>query len=214
MYFGENDDAFTPLCRFLDRRSAVTWEELRDLGYGRRLVRCAVRYRLIRPVAAGLYVDGRSDQDDRLVFVAARIPEGVITLESAVGLLGLSIDWFGPLHVVLPRGRHFPRTSPRSLQCVRRHGDWTEADVVNVQPPGLRGVTVRCFTPLRTFAELAAAGCLDSAGDLGRVLLERGERPEALLEATLRLGLTRRQAGDVMFEVFAPVGHRTPPVEE
>ncbi|MEN9799887.1 MAG: hypothetical protein RL653_3584 [Pseudomonadota bacterium] len=213
MYFGENDDAFTPLCRYLDRRSAVTWEDLRDLGYGRRMVGCAVKYKVLRPVAPGLYVDGRRDLDVRLVFVAARLPGAVITLESAAGLLGLVGEWFGSLHVVLPRGRHLPRTSPLGLRCVKRRGDWTGEEVVSVTPPGLRGVEVRCFKPLRTFAELAAAGCLDSAGDVGRELLERGEHPEVLLEALLRLGLTRRRAGDVMFEVFAPVAHRTPPVD-
>lgn len=119
MYFGESDDAFTPLCRFLDRWSEVTREELRDLGYGRQMVGCALKHRVIRRVAPGLYVDARRPVDGRLAYVCARVPEGVITLEAAAWLLGLTAEWFGGVDVALPRGRHFPRTAPPGLSCAR-----------------------------------------------------------------------------------------------
>lgn len=214
MFFDEHDDAFTPLRRFLDRRSAVSWEDLRDLGYGRRMVRCALEYKLMRRVAPGLYVDARRHVDGRLAFLSARVPEGAVTLEAASWLLGLTSEWYGWLYVALPRGRHFPRTAPLGLLCAKHRGEWTEADVVTVPVPYTPGIAVRCFNPLRTFAELAAAGSLDSAGEVGRELLRTGERPETLLESLLRLGLKRRRVGDVMFELFAPEAHQTWPAPE
>lgn len=67
--------------------------------------------------------------------------------------------------------------------------------MVTVAVPDTPGISVRCFTPLRTLGELAAAGHVDTAGEVGRALVGAGERPEALVESMLRLGLTRRTAG-------------------
>jgi hypothetical protein len=187
----------------------VTWEELRDLGYGRRLVGCALKYRVIRRVAPGLYVDARRQVDGRLAYVSARVPEGVITLEAAGWLLGLTAEWFGGVDVAMPRGRHFPRTAPLGLSCARHRGEWTDADVVSVAVPEAPGISVRCFTPLRTLGELAAAGHVDTAGEVARSLLMEGERPEALVESMLGLGLARRRTGEVLFELFAPEEHRS-----
>jgi len=208
MYFGESGDAFTPLCRFLDRWSAMTREDLRDLGCGLRMVGCALTQRVIRRVAPGLYVDARRPVDGRIAHVCARVPEGVITLETAAGLLRLTGEWFGTVDVALPRRHHFPRTAPVGLRCARHGGAWTEADVVTVAVPGPPGIAVRCFRPLRTFGELAAAGHVDTAGEVGRALVGAGERPEALVESMIRLGVTRSRAGDVMFVLFAGEAHR------
>ena len=161
-------------------------------------------------MAPGLYVDARRDVDGRLVYLSERLRDGVVTLEAAAWLLGLTSEWFGWLFVALPRGRHFPRLAPLGLRPVRHLGDWTEADVVTVTVPYTPGITVRCFTPLRTFAELAGARRLDSAREVGRALLRTGERPEALLEAMLKRGLPRSRAADVLFELFAPESHLAP----
>ncbi|MEN9799351.1 MAG: hypothetical protein RL653_3047 [Pseudomonadota bacterium] len=86
MFFGEEEDAFSALDRFLDARVAVTREQLRALGYGRRLVGLALKYRVIRTVVPGLFVDARREIDERWIYLDARLPDGVVTLESAAAL--------------------------------------------------------------------------------------------------------------------------------
>lgn len=217
MFLGEGEDAFSVLDRFLDARVTVSREQLRELGYGRRLVGLAVKYGVIRVLVPGLFVDARREVDERWVYLAAKLPDGVVTLESASALHGLVPAWSGPVQVVLPRGRHLPRIVPRGVQFVTRRGEWSDEDLVCVSSPGTGGVSVRCFSPLRTFGELAAEGHLESARRAGRELLSRGERAHTLLEVMLRLRTSRRQASDTLFELFAPdegnelTSARTPP---
>lgn len=149
-------------------------------------------FRIIRRVDRGLYIAARPrwPVDVRWVMLHARVPLGILTLETAAASQGL-LSWDnGPLWVALPHSEHPPRSTIGGLAFQYLRAPWTLEDIEPFSPPGLPGLELVRFGPLRVFAELAATRRLYAAEDVGKALLARGVAPEGL-----GLALVRRRVG-------------------
>lgn len=187
-----NDDWIGRLRHLLARGHYFTATELEVAGISRQQLSFAqVLFRLLRRVDRGLYVDARLPMDVRWVVLHARVPRGVVTLETAAVSHGLLDRDTGPLWVALPHGCKPPRSARSGLAFQHLRGGWSDSDVEPFHPPGLPGLELRRFTPLRTFAELLAAGRFGLAEDVGRALLAGGLSSDAL-EASLEARSVRR----------------------
>ncbi|MEN9798249.1 MAG: hypothetical protein RL653_1945 [Pseudomonadota bacterium] len=101
---------------------------------------------------------------------------------------GLTMDlrW-----VALPHGWRPPRTGLSGLAFQHLRVGWDASELECFHPPGLPGLELRRFTPVRTFAELLAAGRFGTAEEVGRALLARGVPSEALGAALSVRGVRR-----------------------
>jgi hypothetical protein len=187
-----NDDWLGRLRQLLERGHYFTATELEVAGISRQQVSFAqVLFRTLRRVDRGLYVDARRPLDVRWVVLHARVPRGVVTLETAAVSHGLLDRHEGPLWVALPHGWKAPRTVRSGIAFQHLRAGWCEAELEPFHPPGLPGLELRRFTPVRTFAELLAAGRFGAAEDVGRALLAGGFALEALEAALDARGVRR-----------------------
>ncbi len=150
-----------------------------------------VLFRILRRVERGLYVDAKARMDVRWLVLHARVPRGVVTLETAAVSHGLLDTDSGPLWVALPHGWRPPRTGLSGLAFQHLRVGWDASELECFHPPGLPGLELRRFTPVRTFAELLAAGRFGTAEEVGRALLARGVPSEALGAALSARGVRR-----------------------
>lgn len=186
------DDWMGWLRHRLSRGHYLTAKQLELAGFGRDQVRWAeLLFRILRKVDRGLYVDANLTADVRWVLVHARVPRGVVTLETAAHTQGLLQAPASPLWVALPHSEHPPRSSIQGLAFQYLRARWDDEELEPFSPPGLPGLALVRFTPARVFAELAAAGRLASAHAVGRALLTQGASALQLENALSSRGLTR-----------------------
>ena len=181
------------LPRLVRQGHYLTTAELQRAGFGRVQIHWAERlFRFIRRVDRGLYVDAKAfpPLDVRWVVLHARVPRGIVTLETAAASHGL-LPWpGGPLWMALPHSEHPPRTSIGGLAFQYLRAPFSSEECEPFNPPGMPGLELLRFVPLRVFAELATARRMGAAEEVGRGLRERG-----VPEADLASALAKRRVG-------------------
>jgi hypothetical protein len=179
--------------RMVRARHYLTTTELLREGFRRVEIGWAENvFRILQRVDRGLFVEARPARpvDLRWVLLHARVPLGIVSLETAAASQGLLPWGTGPLWVALPHSEHPPRSVIGGLAFQYLRAPWSLEELEPFSPPGMPGMELARFVPVRVFVELAAARRLGAATDVGRALLERGGAP-----GDLDLALLRRRVG-------------------
>ncbi|MES2598997.1 MAG: type IV toxin-antitoxin system AbiEi family antitoxin domain-containing protein [Verrucomicrobiota bacterium] len=141
-----------PKIRSLARRGVFRARDLAPAGIPRYQLRQWVDSGLLMKTGRGLYMTPEADitEHHSLVQLAARSPQAVVCLLSALRFHGLTTENPEVIYVLLPKGVRPPRLSVPELDVTWASGaGYTHG----IQEHRISGVTVRVSSPAKTVAD-------------------------------------------------------------
>lgn len=127
--------------------------QLREAGISSATIAAAVEAGTLERVSRGIYrhVDSEWDEHESLSEIAARIPQAVIVLLSALNFHGIGTHQAHAVYVLLRQNAVKPRIDYPPIEVIR--SSIREAFTEGVSVHCLNGVEVRITDPARTVAD-------------------------------------------------------------
>ena len=127
--------------------------QLREAGISSATIAAAVEAGTLERVSRGIYrhVDSEWDEHESLSEIAARIPQAVIVLLSALNFHGIGTHQAHAVYVLLRQNAVKPRIDYPPIEVIR--SSIPEAFTEGVSVHCLNGVEVRITDPARTVAD-------------------------------------------------------------
>ncbi|HEX5050804.1 MAG TPA: type IV toxin-antitoxin system AbiEi family antitoxin domain-containing protein [Planctomycetota bacterium] len=173
-----------PLRRLRTLKGAFRTSQARTLGIDSRTLRQLRDNGHVEQLARGVYrvADLPPPANPDLLIVAARLPQAVLCLISALAFHDLTEEVPHEVHIALPRGAEQPRFDHPPLRVVRLKPASIEA---GVQVHRVDGLDLRVFSPAKTVADCfqfrAQVGLDTALSALKALRRRRGFDPEELL---------------------------------
>jgi predicted transcriptional regulator of viral defense system len=148
-----NIDSHTQRLVALTRhKGVVRTHEVEEVGIPRVVLSRLAARGVLERVDRGLYrlADAPPPQDESLVAVAARVPQAVFCLLTALQFHELTTQLPRQVWIAMPRGRHAPRMGYPPLRMVQFSGDAYEQ---GVEAHPRDGVALRVYGVAKTVAD-------------------------------------------------------------
>jgi predicted transcriptional regulator of viral defense system len=126
--------------------------ELESRGVSRHRLRGMIRRSEIERIARGLYrvSDASATEHETLATVAARVPDGVVCLLTALQFHGIGTHSSRQVWIAIDRKARLPRLGQLPVRIVRFSGPMLK---YGVETRSVQGVTLRVTSPARTVVD-------------------------------------------------------------